>query len=325
MEAQKILPAFTDEEVHRVHRLLSTKVAFMMGRKLEEGDWSDVYCKARRIGKKGWSNLNIDIIHKNQGIEHKMLCVKKSDILSVCGCTLMHPSATRSIRLPSLDSDPQEAMVDILTQYADFLESRRKKVLEASPQYGEADMRTGWLLWSENLHEFLYFEEKTRIPNPDDYTAIWVENKSKGARKPSTNLWIYEKSTNKKRYSVTTQAGAKIQPYFDVPPMGTPGLYHFVVIGERLRDDRVRMWVTEQTYRNLCTLANEDLSEAHINKMILEAADNLKDHSFAKAYDYEKARELIVSSEAYDAIQKVFSGLNDDHSIQLLIGYLLQR
>lgn len=325
MEPQKILPAFTDEEVIRVHRLLSTRVAFMMGRKFEEGDWADVYCKARNIENKGWSNLNIDITTKNQGIEHKMLCVRQSNILSECGRTLMHPSATRSIRLPSLDSDPNDAMVDILTQYADFLESRRKKVLEESPQYDEADMRTGWLLWSENLHEFLYFEEKTQIPNPDDYTAAWVENKPKGARKPSKNLWIYEKSTGKKRYSVTTTAGAKIQPYFDVPPIGTPGLYHFVVIGERLLDDSVRMWVTEQTYRNLCTLVNNDLSKENISKIILEVADNLKDSSLAKAYDYEKACELIISSEAYDAIQRVLPGVNDDHSIQLLIGYLSQQ
>lgn len=319
------MPAFTDEEVLRAHRLLSTRVTFMMGRKFEEGDWADVYCKARNIENKGWSNLNIDITTKNQGIEHKMLCVRQSNILSVCGCTLMHPSATRSIRLPPLDSDPTDAMADILTQYADFLEARRKKVLDEAPQYDEADMRTGWLLWSENLHEFLYFEEKTQIPNPDDYTAAWVENKSKGARKPSKNLWIYEKSTGKKRYSVTTTAGAKIQPYFDVPPIGTPGLYHFVVIGERLLDDSVRMWVTEQTYRNLCTLINNDLSKENISKIILEAAENLKDNSFAKAYDYEKACEIVISSEAYDAIQRVLPGVNDDHSIQLLIGYLSQK
>lgn len=325
MEPQKILPAFTEEEARSVHRLLSTRVAFMMGRKFEEGDWSDVYCKARNIENKGWSNLNIDVTTKNQGIEHKMLCIRQSNILSACGCTFMHPSATRSIRLPSLDSDPNDAMVDILTQYADFLESRRIKVLEESPQYDTADMRTGWLLWSKNLHEFLYFEEKTLIPNPDDYFAEWAENTAKGARKPSKNLWIYEKDTYKKRYSVTTTAGAKIQPYFDVPPIGTPGLYHFVVIGEQLPDSGVRMWVTEQTYRNLCYLAGSDLSKDHLSNIILDAAGNLKDSSFAEAYNYEKACELTISSEAYDAIQKVLPGVNDDHSIQLLIGYLSQQ
>ena len=63
----------------------------------------------------------------------------------------------------------------------------------------------------------------------------------------------------------------------------------------------------------------------NISKIILEVADNLKDNSFAKTYDYEKACELIISSEAYDAMQRVLPGVNDDHSIQLLIGYLSQQ
>lgn len=322
MYIQEVLPAFTDEEYLVAHRLLSTRVAFMMGRKFEEGDWADVYCKARNIENSGWSNLNIDIRAKNQGIEQKMLCFRQANILSACGCTFMHPSATRSIRLPSLDTDPVDAMHDILTQYAAFLNYRREKVLEESPEYEEADMRTGWLIWLENLHEFLYFEEKTQIPNPDDYTASWVENKAKGARKPTKNLWIYEKDTGKKRFSITTSAGAKIQPYFDVPAIGTPNLYHFIVIGERLLDDSVRMWVTEQTYQNLCHLVHNDISKDNLSKIILEAAKELKDNSFAKSYDYEKAYELLVSTKAYQAIQRVLPGVNDDHSIQLLIGYL---
>jgi hypothetical protein len=34
----------------------------MMGRKLEEGDWAEVYCRANGIPKKGWSNLKLDIM-----------------------------------------------------------------------------------------------------------------------------------------------------------------------------------------------------------------------------------------------------------------------
>ena len=206
--------------------------------------------------------------------------------------------------------------------YADFLNQRREKVLKQSPEFTQADMRTGWLLWQENLHEFLYFEERTLIPNPADYTAQWVVNPPKGARKPSKNLWIFEKDTGKKRFSVTTSAGAKIQPYFDVPAVGSPNLYHFVVIGERILDNDVRMWVTEQTYRNLCHLVDNDVSKENLSRIILNAAGNLKDNSFAKTYDFEKAYPLIVSAEAYAAIQNVLPGVNDDHSIQLLIGYL---
>ncbi len=69
-------------------------------------------------------------------------------------------------------------------------------------------MRTGWLLWQANLHDFVYFEEETIAPNPDDYTAEWHENPISGGRKPSKSLWIYERETRQKKYSVTTDAGA---------------------------------------------------------------------------------------------------------------------
>ena len=326
MYIQQILPAFRPEEFRLAHQLLAARVAGMMGRKFEEGDWADVYCRARGIRPQGWSNLKIDVVHENQGIEQKMLCYRQGNILSACGCTLMHPSATRSIRLPSLESHPDEAMADILGQYAQFLNQRRDKVLEGAPGYQEADMRTGWLLWQENLHEFLYFEERTQVPDPEDYFAQWAINPAKGMRKPSKNLWIFEKDTKKKRFSVTTTAGAKIQPYFDVPPAGTPGLYHFTVIGERLiPDGGVRMWVTEQTYRGLRALLGGDTSREHLSKTILEAADRLGDDSFAAAYDHEKAYPVVVSEEAYSAVQAVLPGVNDDHSMQLLVSYLSRR
>ena len=74
----KTLPAFTKEEYHNAHILLASRVATMLGRKLEEGDWAEVYCKAKNIPIQGWSNLSIDILHKGLGVEHKMLC-KPSD------------------------------------------------------------------------------------------------------------------------------------------------------------------------------------------------------------------------------------------------------
>lgn len=322
MYVQQVLPAFDQQEFELAHTLLSTRVAYMMGRKFEEGDWSYVYCKARGIEERPWSNLDIDIVNANQGIEQKMLCYRGENILSACGCTLMHPSLTRSIRLPSLDSDANTAMRDILTQYATFQNQRKENILKNSPGYTVADMRTGWLLWQKNLHEFLYFEERTQIPDPDDYFAQWTINPSKGMRKSSKNLWIYEKDTGKKRFSVTTSAGAKIQPYFDIPAVGTPGLYHFVVIGERLLNDEVRMWVTEQTYLNLCFLVKNDVSKENLSQLILDSARHLQDNTFSSSYTYEKAYPLVISSKAYAAIQAVLPGLNDDHSIQLLIRYL---
>ncbi len=63
------LPAFTEQEYMQAHVLLATRVAYMMGRKLEEADWADVYCAAKRIPKQGWSNLEIDVVHENLGVE----------------------------------------------------------------------------------------------------------------------------------------------------------------------------------------------------------------------------------------------------------------
>jgi hypothetical protein len=325
MYKQEILSAFHEEEKRKAHKLLATRVAYMMGRKFEEGDWADIYCKARGIPLKGWSNLDIDIMNGNQGIEQKMLrCRSGISILDACGQTFMHPSATRSIRIPSLNIDPNEAMRIILAQYADLIYARTIKVLEQSNGAKEADMRTGWLLWQDSLREFLYFEERMIIPNPDDYYGEWVERNSGGIRKQSKNLWIYEKDSGKKRYSVTTEAGAKIQPYFDVPSPKDPNLYHFIVIGEVILDDTVRIWITESTYMNLCTVIGDDLSPQFLSQLVLEASHNLKGTDFAQNYDYEKAKELLISKEAYQLLQEALPGVNDDHSIRLLIEYIKQ-
>ena len=49
MQRPRVLQAFTQAEYEKAHQLLATKVAFMMGRKFEEGDWADVYCGAKGI------------------------------------------------------------------------------------------------------------------------------------------------------------------------------------------------------------------------------------------------------------------------------------
>ena len=97
---QNTLQAFSETEYQLAKELLSAKVATMLGRKMEEGDWDFVYCNAKQIPLSDWSNLHIDIIYKGLGVEHKMLCYRrKGAIRNICGTTLMHPSATRSIRI----------------------------------------------------------------------------------------------------------------------------------------------------------------------------------------------------------------------------------
>jgi hypothetical protein len=41
------LPVFSTDEATRAKIFLATQVDSMMGRKLEEGDWSKVYCRAK--------------------------------------------------------------------------------------------------------------------------------------------------------------------------------------------------------------------------------------------------------------------------------------
>jgi hypothetical protein len=230
--------------------LLAAKVATMLGRKMEEDDWDFVFCGSKGIPMSDWSNLHIDVNHDGLGVEQKMLRITKSgSLLQQCGTTHMHPAGTRSIRIPDTE-DPQLAMESILQQYNELIEIRKQSVIESSSA-GKADMRIGWLLWKDTLDEFLYFQEPMEMVDPAKFQAQWNETPARGARKPSRSLWIYDIESAKKRYSVTTTAGAKIQPYFDVPPPTDPGLYHFRVQGVQLDGGLVGVWLTKSTAKYL--------------------------------------------------------------------------
>ncbi len=322
MQRPKTLVAFTEAEKKRAHEFLATRVAFMMGRKFEEDDWAEVYCRAKGIQKRGWSNLEIDVMSGSLGVEHKMMKVEsKGDISEHCGTTPMHPAATRSIRVPPNTTKAEEAMRDVLGQYGALIASRAKRVQTASGSNAPADMRTGWLLWQESLRQFLYFEEEMLAPNPDDYTAEWRQRVSRGARKSSTNLWIFEKETGRKRYSVTSEAGAKIQPYFDVPPSTDPNLCIFTVIGEIISAGFVRVWVTDSTRRELFRLIGE-LEPELVSQAILTAAEALKGISTIQEAEQEQASPLEITQDAYRALQSVLPGVSDEHSFQLLVQHL---
>ena len=299
----------------------------MMGRKFEEGDWSYVYHTAKNIPVSGWSNLNIDVIHQSLGVEHKMLCVRsKKKIKEYCGTTLMHPAATRSIRIPSTEGDPTEAAQDVLNQYAELIDQRREKVAENSPG-SEPDMRIAWLLWQESLQEFLYFETEMLKPNPDDYWAEWKESGGGGTRKASKNLWVYEVETGKKRYSITTSAGAKIQPYFDVPPPNDPNLYYFRVQGEEISDSLIRIWITPTTALILENVLGE-LDTDKLSSEIIKAAQEVREvdeDTNLKVPKLDLAKSLLITKDAYLTLTQLFSGVSDEHMMQLFARYIAER
>ena len=315
--------AFTPEEWTRAHELLSARVAFMMGRKFEEGDWSEVYCLAKGIPCVGWSNLNIDVMHNGLGVEFKMICYRsKPSLREACGLTLMHPAATRSIRVPTPETKPNKAMRAVLTQYGDLLEQRRKKVRETAGG-AEPDMRTGWLLWQESLREFLYFEEEMLNPDPADYYAEWVEHPG-GVRKASVSLWVYEKKTGRKRYSITTEAGAKIQPYFDVPSPQDPNLYIFTAQGEVVASGLVRIWVSEAAAYQLGHILG-NLDPDRVSEAILQASRGFNGATSAHPTQVYSAQPIFLAGEAYEALRAMFpGGVSDYHLVELFVQYLRQ-
>jgi len=182
-------------------------------------------------------------------------------------------------------------------------------------------MRTGWLLWQESLRQFLYFEEPLKAPNPDDYFAKWDE-RTGGVRKSSRNLWVFEKSTGNKRFSVTTSS-PKIQPYFDVPPPNDPNLYVFVVIGEVILDGIVRCWLSPTTFRDLERILGSITGES-VSKAIHQ---NLRDMPEIEGGEVlqEPAIPMEIDVESYELLTTRLPGVNDDHCFQKLVRVLQAR
>jgi hypothetical protein len=357
--ATTTLPAFKAHECNKARVFLATQVAEMMGRKFEENDWAKVYCAAKGIPLGSWSNLNIDVTYGNLGVEHKMIG-RKSDrpIMDACGTSIMHPAGTRSIRIPP-EKDATKAARIVLQQYVEMVESRtaivrivneyqhdRRTKAEAvaalqalgmsrnsatntlpaekrpvgSPD-DPPDMRIGWLLWQESLREFLYFEEAMAKPNPQKFVAEWHDSGG-GRRKKSRNLWVYNAKTKAKVYSITTEAGAKIQPYFTVPLPKDPNLYHFVVQGEDCGNGLVRVWLTEVT-ASLLREAVGDLKPETIAAAVERANfDQRRREEKTPSSFGVLATEVLVSTATYTKLQEVFSGVSDEHNFKQLVDVL---
>ncbi len=189
------------------------------------------------------------------------------------------------------------------------------------------DMRVGWILWQVSLREFLYFEEEMLPPNPDDYWAEWKESGG-GTRKTSKNLWVYEKETNRKRYSITTTAGAKIQPYFDVPAPDNPNLYYFRVQGEEHEGGLVRIWITSTTALLLKQILG-NLDEDTVSSAIIYAAKDVskieEEGEGKQTAKLNLAEPILITVDAYKALTKTFEGVSDEHMIQLFVRHVASR
>ena len=316
----KLRQAFTEDQRKKAKIFLAAKVASMMGRKFEEGDWNEVYCGAKGIPEEGWSNLHIDVNHNGLGVEFKMLRIaqlRDQSIKSVCGTSRMHPAATRSIRIDDTDKPADDVMRDVLSQYAALMEQRSERVREKSPD-GSADMRFGWLLWENDLREFLYFEESMEKPNPETCHAVWHETQARGARKPSKSLWIYENETGNKRYSVTTSAGIKIQPYFDVPPPDDKNLVYFRVQSESVGQDTVLLWVTAATATRLRERLGA-IDKDVVSEAVLSVTSEEGVNEEGEINGLRQAVPIPVSKKAFDRLIDNWQAVSDEHRVQLFI------
>jgi hypothetical protein len=313
--------AFTDSEAQRAKHLLATRVTTMMGRKMEEGDWSSVYCAAKGIPEAGWSNLHIDVSYQGLGLELKLLCKSGQDsIKSVCGTTQMHPAATRSIRIPDVGADPNAVMLDVFKQYAELIGARATRVQQDAGGK-PPDMRIGWLLWEPSLVEFLYFEQKMLVPIAAHYYAEWNDSLARGSRKGSRSLWIFERATNKKRYSVTTSAGIKIQPYFDVPPPNDENVFYFRVQGEPAPDDpsTTFLWISANTAAALRARLG-DLDKLSVTKAVNEALALASDTADVEPEESDLAQSVPIATEVYQQWRQAWSAArSDEHRAQLLL------
>ena len=354
------LPVFSPGQFKLAHHYLATRVTDMMGRKLEEEDWARVYCASKGIPRAGWSNTDIDVMFGHVGVEHKMICSRsKGSIRDACGTTIMHPAGTRQIRIPT-ETDPTKAARIILAQYGALIE-RRKALVRTLDQYNnglldraqaiaklrveigynasgasdrvptipipsphgfrEPELRTGWLLWQDSLREFLYFEEPMTPPDPSDYWGEWRDRAGSGSRQASRNLWIYHRERKEKHFSITTDAGPKVQPYFKVPVVDDPNLYYFVVQAEDYGSGLTRVWVSQITasllVRKLGDTTPETLARA-IDSMRFESLDRPSQEPSIGPL----AVPLLVPTQAYERIRSELKGVSDEHNFKQFVELL---
>ena len=185
----------------------------LQGRKLEEGDWTDLYCRAKGTPSTGWSNLPFrDHLHDGIGVEFKLLC--RPNPAQDMGRALMHPSATRTINFDESGS-AASATKTVLEQWGNQIKVFGQRIASTS-EAGTYEARWGILLWAPDHSQFLYFEEALTKPDPESFEGRWVNGSHRN--RPTRDLHIFERGTEKKRYSCTLpRNGAKLQPYFDVP------------------------------------------------------------------------------------------------------------
>lgn len=254
--------AFSQAETQQAQTLLEQLVLAKQGAKIEEADWSSLYCDVIGAPRQKLSNLPFrDFNHDGVGVEFKFMS-RKSPISDV-GKSIMHPSATRTISFDENDT-AENAKNMVLSQWAKQIEGFAERVSAGSSD-GSYDLRWGILLWAADHSEFLYFEERIEEPDPSQYEGRWVLSSSRG--QTSRNLHIFEKASGEKKFSCTLpRNGAKLQPYFRVPTLAE-GAIHFKVAPTDLVPIYVSKPMSERLVQLFPNLNSNDAIDFLINSM----------------------------------------------------------
>jgi hypothetical protein len=158
-------------------------------------------------------------------------------------------------------------------------------------------------------------------PDPQNYIARWNERPRSASRIGSRNLWIYEEKTGEKHFSVTTEAGAKIQPYFRVPGPSDPNLYHFIAQGEDAGNGLIRVWLTQGTAK-LLEQALGSLDPAIIAAAIEAVTTEEKQLEEAGQAFGVLAVDVMIPAAAYTHLKKSFAGVSDEHDFKQFVEFL---
>ncbi len=119
---------------------------------------------------------------------------------------------------------------------------------------------------------------------------------------------------------MTTSAGVKLQPYFDVPGVNDGNLYHWTIIGESIDPGDVRIWLTARTAGALRSLIGS-LDKDVVSSFVLEfvASKPEEDAQAVGPEDADAVVEVMMTKEAYAVLGDTFPSTNDDHLIQQLL------
>lgn len=153
-----------------------------------------------------------------------------------------------------------------------------------------------------------------------EFVGTWNERQTSGRRLPSRNLWIYRESTGVKEYSITTTAGAKVQPYFTVPPPNDPNLHHLHIQGETADSGLIRVWLTFETAQGLKSLLG-DLSPVKVGKFVRDRSMDTGGETRPARVAFEPlAVEIFMPADCYQLLRSDEHGVSDEHAFRLLLG-----